>query len=774
MTGSRALTLSLIIVTGCLGCKNEEGIPKVTSPSYDAPHQKDLPIEAKRTRSVMEASAAKVLIKKGLELADNPGAVATFGWGAAAAGLRLLSADASEETISLRDLVETRGLRQRSVPAFRSVMSVYQTDSARRASRLSTPAAGDDAFLLAAIAELLFGKDRKAPPAGSPPESQFRRDTHDVLRMRSGGAPEPGLLDRIERRLAQPELENIVPLALAADCEQIHGPRWGASDGRVRVLERLMAFAGAVPKTAKESVLVATARATGARLQTSLDQELTMRSLLLGYDVNGIRDEKFVGDRTVTVTPDPFTLEADYHPTIFAVGLKWGQTTWHSQVSSSSTAPITKIDKHLLVDPHYLPTFPVTIADASWLCALNAATGNPDSFVGCTYGPLQRAGIRDVGTDGVSAYGFGMSHRIWMPVLDPNNGAVKWGAGRPTFKLKCGFRPAPECLFVALRWKGSGNPSMNYLSGTLRIVGTPASSIPTEMGTNWTLICIEPGVQLEIETKFEAKIQQQSTRTIVNHGYNVAQTIEDYLELLPIDETNFDAFSYVALGISSDPITLNAPSRSSNGLLTYAATLTKAATNPDWPVPRGADAGLSGAQALVRLGILRSLSRADLQHVPGFGPDTAQNPWRARQALLQNAMPLLCERVWRKVERPLTLQIALQGKPLERAGRARARVTQALEAVAQLTVDLGNELLRVSAAELKQGDPAIIKDLELLRAALVGADEELAVLERELASGRALCCHVLQALQHPGFPLDNPKHLPMKSDDAVLGLCTEE
>jgi hypothetical protein len=287
-------------------------------------------------------------------------------------------------------------------------------------------------------------------------------------------------------------------------------------------------------------------------------------------------------------------------------------------------------------------------------------------------------------------------------------------------------------------------------------------------------VCAEPGVLFEVETKYEPQIQQQSTRAVVTHGHTVAQTIDDYLELLPIDNTNSDFFRYIDIGVSSDPATLNAPSQSSNGLLTYAATLTKAAANPDWPVPRGRDAGLTAAGALVRLQILATLSRANLERVPGFGPDTPQNPWRLRQALLQRAMPLLSERLWKRLEQPLILQIALIGQPLNRAVSARAKVTQALGVLAQLTVDLGNELLKASAAALKQGDPAVINDVELLKAALVGANEELATLERELAGGRALCCQVLHAWQHPGFPAVNPKHLPMTSDLSALGLCEEE
>jgi hypothetical protein len=770
MSGSHAVILYLVIIISCLGCKKDKGIPNVKATSGSDPAQNTRPIEGENTRPVTNGSAAKVLVKKGLELVDSPGAVATFGWGAAAAGVRQLSADASEETASLRDLVEARGLRQESVPAFRSVMFVYQTDSARRASRLSEPATGDDAFLLAAIAELLFGKDHKLPQAGIPPGSQLRRDTLDVLRMRSGEVPEPGLLDRIEQRLTQPELENVLPLALAADCEQVRGPRWGASDGRFRVLERLWRFAGVDAKTARETVLVTTAREGASRLQSVLDQEPTMRSILQGYEVKGERVDQPVGDRTVTVTPEPFTLEADYHPQPYTSDSEslWGQVVWHSQIASTSLEKISEFDK-----PGLLLNGRPQIADKSWLCALNPDKKLPDWYVGCTFGKIQRAGLQDVGTAGVGAYAFGMEHRIWLPVLDPNRGAVKWGSGRPIFKLRCGFTPSPECLFVAVRWKGAGNPPISYTSGVLDVVGIPANKNPVEQETNWVVLCVEPNVQLEVEIRHEAKIQEQTTKTW-NIGYNAASTIEDYLEILPIDATNIDAFKFVNIQIAADPLTISAPSQSGNGLLAYAALLTKAAANPKWPAPLGRDAGSTAAAALVQLQILMTLSRADLQQVPGFGAETAQNPWRVRQALLQRAMPLLCERVWRKVERPLILQVAVLGQPLERTSRARAKVTQALAALAQLTVDFGNELLQVSAAELKQGDPAVINDLELLKAALVGAEEELAVLERELASRRALCCHVLKSLQHPGFPLDNPKHLPMMSDADALDLCAEK
>jgi hypothetical protein len=77
------------------------------------------------------------------------------------------------------------------------------------------------------------------------------------------------------------------------------------------------------------------------------------------------------------------------------------------------------------------------------------------TYVGCTFGPVHLAGLSDVGTSGVTAYAFGIEHRVWMPVPDANNGAVPWGPGRPRFCVTWGFRPSHESLFVAARWIGN-------------------------------------------------------------------------------------------------------------------------------------------------------------------------------------------------------------------------------------------------------------------------------------------------------------------------------
>src|SRR4051794_14082163 len=103
MTGSHALTLGLLIITSCLGYEKREGLQDGKATSSGVPVQNDPPVEAEHSKPGADGSAAKVLVNKGLELADRPGSVAAFGWGAAAVGVRRLPPDGGEETASLRN-----------------------------------------------------------------------------------------------------------------------------------------------------------------------------------------------------------------------------------------------------------------------------------------------------------------------------------------------------------------------------------------------------------------------------------------------------------------------------------------------------------------------------------------------------------------------------------------------------------------------------------------------------------------------------------------------
>jgi len=726
----------------------------------------------------------KAIVSTGLTIAASADEEKQLlGWGAVSYGVQRISSIQDDSVYTLKRTVETQAAAAGTFPAVKALIQMYKSDVRLRNERLfSTPIGmflSEEIKLqyrTAVLAESTMSRlasdelSETTSGAGSNPFQLMRFliveqwDT-SFWDLFYGQYWNPALRevqrqsfqDRLEAHLngSSPDDLIVSMLITSPKSEYLRQFIWGDQPLHLRFLDGLVGRIENALSAPLERAVAATAFEVATALTTAAADDLSLHTQLSGIELTPITTPNPMADRTVSVSLASFVLSADYHPFPNCAGCDWGgDIIWHSAINSGQVIPISQAGQ-------WISFLPPAISNPSWRCLQNS-----DYYVGCTFGELQRTGYSDIGTEGVSGYGFGVEHRIWMPVLDANNGAVSWGSGRPRFNIRFGFRVSPDCNFVAVRWQGRTN-SVSPIRCTSGCFSTQPIAI--EPGTGWGVFCVVPGASLEFAVDYEAEIQGQSTRTGYTLGYNAASVKQDYIELVDINLNNANQFHYVDITAQEDPSILNFPSRNINGLLTYVASVTKALQDPNWPFPMGADVAKTAAGALVKLAILAKTSVLDLSSIAA---STTQAPWKERQTFLKAALPLIAYNLFTKYSHSLELQTALLNSPLVRVLSARQKVTDALQAFADLTVDLGNDALNTGLRALSVSS-TVLTDLDQLSAALFGVQEELSQLQHDLMTQKEFSCAVLRNLQFDGFPRSNPVLLIMKSDPAALGSCED-
>jgi hypothetical protein len=712
-------------------------------------------------------------ITNGIKLTESSNLThKSFGWKAVTSAMLQLCKYNIETYAKLKDSVLKSAYSENSYESLSLALNLYKTDVLERNRILAidindtSNSIQKTAFLIAVLS--LFYDTGSNTINGS--TITYKNDLQfikEIFLADNGVALSKLNIDSINSILAGSKLESAL-LALALSKKKNVLSSISDNDTKkYNIISKLIH--NTINKTtilndALNPVINAASRVASTNLINENKDELSIDSILKDLNLYSIviaNDP--VLDRSVIVNPKVFILYASYYPFPNCWRCDWGQRTWSSSVDSRQIVPITYNFNRLSFLNTGLPGNP-----SSW-----RSFEKSDYYVGATFSELTKSGLNDTGTNGVTAYGFGMMHKIWMPVLDPNNGATAWGPDPIRFSIRFGFTPSEESIFVAVRWKGyikSVSPTIMCYSGSLY----PGGDVATELANGWRVFCIIPGAKLEFGTEYEPEIQQQSTRTGYTLGYAAAQTKEDYIEFIEINSANAHLFKYSNPSFEDDPEILNNPSESENGLLTYAASITRVVNNPDWPEKIGNNPALATSAALAKLKILSIVSTLNLDALPGFAVINNQIPWKERQKLLKASLPLICFKIFQRYNPSLSLQNAILNNPLLKISQARSQVSFALETLANITSEQGNKALAL-ASKAASGSPDPIEDMSLLATALFGAQEVLAQLESEFTLAKEIGCTILKSLQYKGitpvFPPRSPTFLTMRSDPEALSIC---
>lgn len=214
------------------------------------------------------------------------------------------------------------------------------------------------------------------------------------------------------------------------------------------------------------------------------------------------------------------------------------------------------------------------------------------------------------------------------------------------------------------------------------------------------------------------------------------------------------------------------PRKAFPGVLSYAFSLQKALNDKDWLAP-----SLKEGSSQIEVVALRSLARLHLLRetslIPAeeFAvPESEGAPWKQRQALLRQSIPLIAIDLYQWLAPELMRKVVLLSDNIKKVSKVFDDTSKAMQSLDQLSNDETFALLERSSETLEIVKPQVKLQKEQLLVSLTGALIRLRELVALQKMQLSMACDALKRFQYSGTQL-LPK---LEPEQQVMSLCPSQ
>lgn len=678
------------------------------SPHEPHPHRVEITVSATKHSSVNNVFRAATAL-----LVSADPTIQQFGWSTIAAVLRNAANKPDAADVHMTSDLIAKAMTIDSPAALKAIEASYldrgnrlRTLKAMLSTTGHVPAKESDAAQLWLLGLAQVHDNGGAKSATPTLPSSSADDRQLLVNLLQGDSISDSNLASIFQRKTW---DGALAVTLVAPNERLRRSVASTKIGQLRLLEGLQSWPSSSAKTSVQQLIAQSTRESSVALLSDISASLSVSSTLEGIPVDVLTKPDVPAEGTVSVSPAGRATQNDP---------RYGQ----SYVDASSVLPA-----------HQLFT-----DNSSWIAvglgdewsAVNGK-GTPMNLLAAYAQVISQGTLPDLA--GVPVRELGVKYKHWAAGT-PATGGI-------SYHLRIGYRPSQGTLWVAARWQSSIGSASHFaaVSGTYGL-----QPIAVEAETGWALYPVTPSGVLEFDNDVSTTFPVANGFLVTNLPIN-----REILQVIDINAANckhiIDTLAYNAM-----PIDL-ASATSHNALIAYAALIRATLEPGGWLRPTELSPEQNATLALARLSILGVVARTDVQ-TPGVTPDTYKSiQWHERQAFLRQSLPLIAFAIYTTFGTQLEHDLLLTNAYLPRITATRDKITDALKALSSLNSRQGNSLLESAASTLNLNRPDDIKDMQLLAAALIGAQESVANLEKEATIDFRFRARLLKLMQFPGY-----------------------
>ena len=318
---------------------------------------------------------------------------------------------------------------------------------------------------------------------------------------------------------------------------------------------------------------------------------------------------------------------------------------------------------------------------------------------------------------------------------------IKWNnvvTGSVSMRVRAGYLPESSTNWIATRPRLTSASTVGWQPSSGFLAQTP---VGVEPDTQWQIRSVVPGQPVE----FSADIT-------VTPQFVDSPVRRDLIDILELSTANVPPSGLTSpLEIAKLPQNLTAPP-SGNAVLRYVTALQESLSTNGWLSPSGHESVMDATLAIARFSQLSTLASMPLDTQINGLPEQQRALIKARQGLLQNALPIIAYRIFQRYEPTIEIETAMMTGTMPRIDDIRRALAQAVTQLDTLSVDQAKLQLQ-NADHLSQsvGDSLTNQPLELLLAAVVGANRTLNELALDQLQKLKTRCDVLGLIRGPNL-----------------------